>query len=175
MTVPMWIRSAAPVFALSACVGGSLVLARVLRNGPATAAAAAPITTGERVAFVDGLPAYDRTRQRAAELCATIRSDDATARVGQMFILSGLKEVTPAPIIAPPPTEPEAPEERPPNIRVSSIIGTRQGPQAFIGGRLYRPGQSPAEGWVIETIDLDNRSIVLVSQTTGRRVQIGLQ
>ena len=46
-------------------------------------------------------------------------------------------------------------------LRLSGVMRGRT-PMALINGKIYRPGETVAEGWTLESIDTDKRSAVVV-------------
>jgi len=64
-------------------------------------------------------------------------------------------------------------DEKPlPDLRLGGVISRGRGaPVASINNRLFVSGDQPADGWTIETIDHDNRRVMLV-RVDGRRIEL---
>lgn len=62
----------------------------------------------------------------------------------------------------------ETPLPREIMMRLSGVMRGRT-PMALINGKIYRPGETIAEGWILESIDTDKRSVVVLSPSGEKR------
>jgi hypothetical protein len=125
------------------------------------------------VATPADLKAFEHASERAAVPIDTspLIQPDAPQKPGasRSAPVAGMAPVGATPAAAPAASKPAAA----PKLDLTTVMQTRSGPVAIIGGRLLRVGDAPTDGWTIVEIQVRHRRIQ-IRHDTGRIEQLRL-